>query len=162
MKFNTVDELQHFSFDDSAINELKTEDGKISFTFQGATVKADNSQNARFQDMFCGEIRLELEDADIVRIVKEGYKYYDANGDLQEQVPNQDVPAPAQKSVLERCAKGVVFTAVEDSVEDGFASEFGIDVPREDDEEEVDTYWLCIRFAHARAMWDRYCNPAEE
>jgi hypothetical protein len=162
MKFQTRDEINNFSFDDAKILSLRMQDDTISFTFNGALVKAGNSQNARFQDMYCGEITLLLEGAKIVRLMKEGMKYYDADGKLQKEIPNEDVPAPAQQGVLERLKSGTVFTAVEDEVKDGYAYEFGIDVPQLQDDEEVDTFWLCIVFGHSLATWERYCSPAEE
>ncbi|MCH5252791.1 MAG: hypothetical protein J1F22_07435 [Lachnospiraceae bacterium] len=161
MKFKAVDEIHQFSFEDSEIQELKIEGEKVEFTFNGATVKAGNSQNGRYQNMYCGTIILQLENATIARIVKEGMKYYDANGALLSEVPDEDVPAPAKGNVLERCKKGTVFTAVEDKVAEGYAYEFGIDVPGEEDEEEVDTFWLCIVFEHSVAMWDKYVSPTE-
>lgn len=162
MKFKSVDEMNQFSFEDSEIKELKIEEGRIRFTFNGAMVRAKNSQNGRYQDMYCGEIILQLENAEIARVVKEGMKYYDANGELLREVPDEDVPVPVQQSVFRRCANGKIFTTVEDEVKEGYAYEFGIDVPREGEEEEVDTYWLCILFQRSIAMWDRYCSPAEE
>ena len=41
------------------------------------------------------------------------------------------------------------------------SAEFGIDVPQEEDEEEVDTYWFCVVFEKSEASWDRYCSPTE-
>lgn len=162
MKFQCKDEIHHLGFDDSVILGLKCEDQLLEFTFQGATVKAGNSQNERYQDMFCGEIILQLKNARIARLVKEGMKYYDADGRLQREVPDEDVPAPAQQTVLKRLAKGKIFTLVEDKVPQGYAYEFGIDVPREEDEEEIDTFWLCVTFDESVACWDRYCGPVGE
>ena len=162
MKFRCVNEMEQLSFDDSEVLGMKLEDGRMTFTFNGATIKARNSQNGRFQDMYCGEIILQLKNAEIARLVKEGLKYYDADGNLQKEIPNEDVPAPAQAAVLKRIAKGKVFTVVSAPVESGYAYEFGIDVPQEEDEEEVDTFWLCVTWSETKAMWERYCSPAEE
>ena len=112
--------------------------------------------------MYCGEIALQLKNAEVARLVKEGMKYYDADGNLQSEIPDEDVPAPAQAAVLKRLAKGTVFTVVHDDVKEGYAAEFGIDVPKEDDAEEIDTFWLCVTYEKSVAGWDRYCNPAEE
>ncbi len=162
MKFQCVNELEQFSFDDFGIVSLHIGEDVIEFTLQGALVKAGNSRNARYQDMYCGEIILQLENAKIARFVKEGMKYYDANGNLQKEIPDEDVPVPAQAPLLKRMTDGTVFTVVHDEVEDGYASEFGIDIPSEEDEEEVDTFWLCITYEKSVAGWERYCNPAEE
>lgn len=161
MKFQVKDEMDTFSFEDAVIEKLEVKENEIIFGFNGALVKENNSQNARFQDMYCGAMELTLEGAKIARFVKEGMKYYDADGNLLNEIPNEDVPAPAQPAILERLAKGTVFTTVKDEVETGYAYEFGIDVPCTDDEEEVDTFWLCITFSHAIAGWERYCSPVE-
>lgn len=162
MKFKSVDEMEQFSFEDSEIKELTVGNHQICFTFSGAMVKADNSQNKRYQDMYCGEIVLQLENTEILRVVKEGMKYYDADGRLLRDVPDEDVPESNWQEVFRKCAKGKVFTTVADEIKEGYAYEFGIDVPRREDDEEVDTYWLCLQFERGIAMWDRYCSPAEE
>ncbi len=158
MKFKTAGELQNFSFDDAVIRELTVDEGQITFLFEGAIVKAGNSQNTRMQDMYCGEICLQLQNAHILKIIKEGYKYYDANDQLQEEVPNEEVPAPAQASVLERCGSGTLFTIVREQDDDAVYG-FGIDVPQKEDEDEIDTYWLCLKFQQDQEQWDRFQTP---
>ena len=92
MKFRCVDEFEQLSFDDSPIVSFQMSEDEVTFTFGGATVKARNSQNGRFQDMYCGEITLTLLQAQMKRLVKEGMKYYDADGNLQREIPDEDVP----------------------------------------------------------------------
>lgn len=162
MKFECINEMEQLCFDDSEITALKIDDNQIEFTFNGATIKANNSQNGRYQDMFCGEVILQLQNAEIARIVKEGMKRYDADGKLLNEVLDVDIPIPAQGDILRRLEKGKVFTVVIDSVESGYAYEFGIDIPQEEDEEEVDTIWLCVLCKQTKAMWERYCSPAED
>lgn len=161
MKFKCINEMEHLSFDDSQISEFKIDNEKIQFTFNGATIKAKNSQNGRYEDMYCGELILQLQNAEIDRMVKEGLKYYDADGKLVKEIPDEDVPIPAQAAALLRIGSGKVFTVVPAEVEKGYGYEFGIDVPQEQDEEEVDTFWLCIICDGTLAMWDRYCSPAD-
>ena len=92
MKFRCVDEFEQLSFDDSPIVSFQMSTDEVTFTFGGATIKAGNSQNGRFQDMYCGEITLTLLQAQMKRLVKEGMKYYDADGNLQREIPDEDVP----------------------------------------------------------------------
>ena len=159
MKFRCVDEFEQLSFDDSPIVSFQMSEDEVTFTFGGATVKAGNSQNGRFQDMYCGEITLTLLQAQMKRLVKEGMKYYDADGNLQREIPDEDVPEPAVESVASRFEKGTVFTVVSGEIDGRKSAEFGIDVPQEEDEEEVDTY--CVVFEKSEASWERYCSPAE-
>lgn len=162
MKFSCKNEMENLSFDDSPIKELKIEEKKIEFVFDSAVIKADNSQNGRFQDMFCGEIVLQLQNAQIMRVMKEGMRYYDANGVLKNSIPDEDIPAPGQQAILKRLAKGTVFTVVSAEMKKGYGYEFGIDVCREEDEEESDTFWLCVTCDKTVTMWERYCSPVEE
>ena len=138
MKFRCVDEFEQLSFDDSPIVSFQMSTDEVTFTFGGATIKAGNSQNGRFQDMYCGEITLTLLQAQMKRLVKEGMKYYDADGNLQREI-----------------------TVVLGEIDGRKSAEFGIDVPQEEDEEEVDTYWFCVVFEKSEASWDRYCSPTE-
>lgn len=162
MKFQCINEMEQICFDDSRILSFSFREGRMEFTLNGAVIKAGNSQNARYQEMGCGEILLRLENVTIGRLMKEGLKYYDANGTLLREIPDEDVPAPAQGAVLNRLAQGTVFTVVQDTAEKGFACEFGIDVPRQEDEEEIDTYWLCVLFEKSIASWERYQGPLNE
>lgn len=161
MKFKCINEMEQICFDDSEIIEFKMQGRQMEFTFNGALIKAGNSQNARLQNMYCNTIILQLENAEIVRIMKEGMKYYDADGNLQKEIPDEDVPALAQSAVLKRIAKGKMFTVVTAKTDSGFAYEFGIDVPQEEDAEEVDTFWLCVICEKTVAAWERYSSPAE-
>ena len=52
MKFRCVDEFEQLSFDDSPIVSFQMSEDEVTFTFGGATIKAGNSQNGRFQDMY--------------------------------------------------------------------------------------------------------------
>ena len=54
MKFRCVDEFEQLSFDDSPIVSFQMSEDEVTFTFGGATIKAGNSQNGRFQDMYWG------------------------------------------------------------------------------------------------------------
>ncbi len=162
MKFQCENEMDQISFEDSQICELAVNGDTVEFAFDGARILAGNSQNGRFEDMYCGAICLQLQGAKIERIVKEGFKLYDADGVLQQEVADRDVPVMEQSGVLERCSKGKVFTVVSSPAENKYGYEFGIDVPGLEDEEETDTFWLCITCQTTVAQWERYCSPAEE
>lgn len=161
MKFQCTNEHKQIEWDDAKIVSCKYQNNILEFVLQSAIIKAHNSQNARFQDMVCNEIILQLKNAEIVRVVREGMKYYDANGTLQREIPDEDIPAPGQSAILKRVAGGTIFTTVEDEVAQGYALELGIDIPKEEEEDEIDTFWLCVTFDESYACWERYCSPAE-
>ena len=49
MKFKCINEMEQICFDDSEISEFRLQERQMEFTFNGATIKAGNSQNARDQ-----------------------------------------------------------------------------------------------------------------
>ncbi|MCR5690950.1 MAG: hypothetical protein K6G62_01915 [Eubacterium sp.] len=161
MKFNSKDELKEISFEESEILDFYMDNEKVEFRFNGATIRPGNSQNARFQDVYCGEIQLDLEGAKLARLVKEGMKYFDPDGKLLEEIPDQDIEGSDREEVFSRLKGGKVFTTVEAPVKEGYGIEWGIDLPRTEEPEEIDTYWLCFTYQSSRASWDRYCGPAE-
>lgn len=162
MKFNSKNEMEEISFEGSRITELKMSEDTVKFSFDGAVIKAGNSQNARLEDMYCGPIKLHLQGASVNRIVKEGMKYYDADGKLIREIPDEEIMAPAQAGVWKRCAKGEIFTVVTVPTEEGYGYEFGIDVPQLEDEEETDTFWLCFTCKKTIAKWEKYRTTVKE
>ncbi|MFR5617693.1 MAG: hypothetical protein ACLTJ5_02060 [Clostridium sp.] len=85
---------------------------------------------ADFRICVAGEVAA-LTRAQMKRLVKEGVKYYDADGNLQREIPDEDVPEPAVESVVSRFEKkGTVFTVVLGEVDGRKSAEFGIDVPQ--------------------------------
>ena len=89
MKFNAVNELEHFSFRDAQIQKAEWTGDALRFELEAVIVKADNSQNGNYTDSYAGTTQMELKNAEVQKAVREGYKYYDANDVLREEKPDE-------------------------------------------------------------------------
>lgn len=164
MKFKSVNEMDKLSFHDAAVVEWKVEQELITLIVESVIVKPMNSQNGRYEDMYSGECTLRLQNAKISKVVKEGYKYYDANDVLINEIPDSEIPVLEYKKLFQQMKDAVIFAAVptDENKEGQYQYQFGFDLQKEDDDEEVDTYWVTVTFDKAVAEWDRYCNPVTD
>lgn len=54
-------------------------------------VRADNSQNTNYTESYAGTTKIRITDGKLIRCVRDGYKYYDANDVLQSEVPDYEL-----------------------------------------------------------------------
>lgn len=159
MGFQSVNELEQFSFQDAQIKDFKVSKGLISFELEAVIVKARNSQNANFTDSYAGTLSMRLLGGNIQKAVKEGYKYYDANDVLVEEIPDQPLSEEEIEALVKESKDYYLFDVVK--VEDGqnttghFLYLFGLDA------DEETSYWFQIEFDKSILEWERYMNRVQ-
>lgn len=82
--YRTVDEFTHFNFKDAEIFEIRREKGHLVWELGYVTILGDNSCNRDIRDMGTHALTLTLHTASDIVVIKEGYKVYDADGNLKE------------------------------------------------------------------------------
>lgn len=96
MKYETINELEHFQFAGAHISEFsQTPGGSFCAILDDVIILPENSCNRDIRMMRANQLTLQLTHANITAIVEEGYKIYDADGNLKEQFDDQPV-APAR------------------------------------------------------------------
>lgn len=159
MGFQSVNELEQFSFQDAQIKDFKVSKGLISFELEAVIVKARNSQNANFTDSYAGTLSMRLLGGNIQKAVKEGYKYYDANDVLVEEIPDQPLSEEEIEALVKESKDYYLFDVVK--VEDAqnttghFLYLFGLDA------DEETSYWFQIEFDKSILEWERYMNRVQ-
>ena len=171
MKFQSINELEHFDFKDTVLKDFSVSEDTITLQLEAVIVKPENTQNGNYTYSYAADTTMVLSGARISCAVKEGYKYYDANDVLREEVPD----TPLDDEELAALLKGFSadgrgneeeqspvymwnMTAVEKDQNDTghFLYLMGIDV------DEDTTYWLQIEFDRSMLGWDRYMNRVEQ
>lgn len=159
MNYKSVDELENFCFQDAQIQSIAYQEGALCFVLDAVIVKAKNSQNTNFTDSYAGTLTMRLMGGNIQKAVKEGYKYYDANDMLVEEVPDAPLSVLEIDALLKRSEGFYLFDAVpveeEQNTTGHFLYLFGID------ENEDISYWLQIEFEKSILEWDRYMNRVQ-
>lgn len=160
MSFKAVDELENFCFQDAQIIKMEQTKEGINFTLEAVIVRAKNSQNSNFTDSYAGTLQMRLLGGNIQKGVKEGYKYYDANDVLVEEVPDTPLSKDEIEALMKDSENYYLFDVVpveEDQNTTGhFLYLFGIDA------DEETSYWFQIEFEKSVLEWDRYMNRVQQ
>ena len=89
MKYHTINELRNFNFKEAYIAQICAVSGMFEIVFDNVTILPENSCNRDIREMRANEFVLKISDPVIEAFVEEGYKVYDANGNLKKK--NEDV-----------------------------------------------------------------------
>ena len=91
MGYRTVDEWENFEFQDADIGQIHMQNGHLYLELGYVTILPDNSCNRDIRKMGTNELTLQLQQVEIDRIVEEGYKIYDADGNFTKSVEDQEL-----------------------------------------------------------------------
>lgn len=86
--FQSINELDKFSYKDCVIKSVTVREDTIILQVEALIVEPDNSQNTNYTRSYAGDTTITYTQGRIGKVVKEGYRYYDANDILQEEVPD--------------------------------------------------------------------------
>ena len=89
MKYRTTNELHHFLFAEAHIAEARTTPDSFSMILDNVTILPENSKNRDIRQMRANQLHFTICDASICSFVEEGYRIYDANGNLKEQIADR-------------------------------------------------------------------------
>lgn len=159
MVFESLNELEKFSFEDCQIKEVKFVGKDLIFTVEALIVLASNSQNSNYTDSYADETTIVLRNASVENMLEEGYRVYDADDKLLSETPDKEIDTEKALSMLPSFKEAFLFYAVK--ADEGIY-EFEIDTGELDASGQTDpylpTYLLKIKFSEVSVSWDRYLN----
>lgn len=100
MKYHTENELQNFRFEGSYISEICAVSGIFEITLDNVTILPQNSCNRDIREMRANGLKLKIREPLIEALIEEGYKVYDANGNLREKKEDILIAAEDQAAKL--------------------------------------------------------------
>ncbi|MBQ1922627.1 MAG: hypothetical protein IIU47_04945 [Lachnospiraceae bacterium] len=161
MKFQSVNELKYFDFQDCRVLSAALKDSLLTFETEALIVKRGNSQNRQPFDSYAGNALISFEGVRILKAVKEGYKRYTADDVLAEEVPDRELSADEVRDLGSLLKDAYLYEVEKDHFEEGetvYALEF--ESPGEDlyDVLDTDNYGLLITFDCVTISWDQYMN----
>lgn len=153
MRFQTVNDLNLFRFDESTIKELRFHNDKLEMVLEALIAKGNNPCNEECVDRFVDIASLRFVDAKVVSMVKEGFKYYDADGNLKDQVEDAVISPLEYESIFKSCKDVILYDLILSKMAPGeFEYQIGIDLNDED------TYWITVACKETVTEWDRFMN----
>lgn len=156
MSYISKNEPDKFRYDDCVIEEVNMRDGSLCLSVEALIVKADNSQNSNYTESYAGTAQMAFDDATIIKAVKEGYKRYDANDKLLEEVEDESIPVDELDlndfvhqylCTLRKITEGQYLLEIEFADEDPSAI--------------TDVYELTLTAGDFNVTWDKYLNKVQ-
>lgn len=165
MSFKSVDEIYNFDFQDSTISNFKMNNDYVSFEVDALIVEPENSQNENFTKSYADTVRVKLVDGKLLSGIKDGYRRYDANNKLVEEVDDESLDNEESKLILKSMNGAYIFAmdACKNSTEDLFIYEISIEFPSENVYDTLVTKSYRFRFSFTKAVfeWDKYLNKVQ-
>lgn len=147
MKYKTTNELAHFRFWDSYIDEIRTMSNSFSMVLDNVKILPENSCNRDIREMRTNQLQLHIENAAIKAVIEEGYKIYDADGNLQRQEKDRTLAENDYANAYKELA-GCCIYAIE-KVEDTY----NISIDTEDH-----TFLIQVAGSCDIEEWDKFLN----
>ncbi len=165
MKYHSVNEPEHFSFRDAQVFLFEERENRILLEVEALIVKGSNSQNSRFYDSYADTAQINMVDGKILSAVKEGFRYYNADGVLQREVPDSPLSEAEIQKLLKNC-KGAFLFAMEEkgrTEEGSMLFSLGLEFGEDSDGALTmgESFWIEAACSAVEVDWEHYMNRVE-
>lgn len=109
MKFRTENELNTFDFKEAVLEELRFAPGSFYMLLDNVKILETNSRNRDVRTMRTNGLELRILEPQIQEVIEEGCKIYNADGVLQQEVPDRSVEAEQYGALCEELSGAAVF-----------------------------------------------------
>lgn len=148
MSYRTENEFTHFKFSDVHVSDIMMSFGTFKICLDNVIIKSENSCNRDIRDMRTNGLVLKLEDADIISFVKEGFKTYDADGNLKSTTPDEEIEEPDYIETFNNFLDGYAFLIEKENQNYTFVF----------DGTDERTYTMIISASKDVCEWERFMN----
>lgn len=148
MSYRTENEFTHFKFLDVHVSDIMMSFGTFKICLDNVIIKSENSCNRDIRDMRTNGLILKLEDADIISFVKEGFKTYDADGNLKNTTPDEEIEESDYIETFNNFLDGYAFLIEKENENYTFVF----------DGTDERTYTMIISASKDVCEWERFMN----
>ena len=100
MSFVSKNEIEKFAFYDCVIVKRDVKEDRVSYTVEALIVKPDNSQNSNYTKSYAV---IDFIGGEELSGVKDGYRKYDANDNIIEEVSDTVLDDMTLESIVKNC-----------------------------------------------------------
>lgn len=138
MKFHTTDELDTFLFEGAVLDTVEAANGRVKIILDNVTILPENSCNRDIRKMRANAFCLTFTEGNILRLVEEGYKVFDADGNLRQTVEDRTLSDEELQEGLRELAELTVYEISKEEnlyiiVVDGEDHSFRLEIQAEHD-----------------------------
>lgn len=164
MSFVSKNEIENFSFEDCQVQDLNMSTDDFVMTLDALIVKERNTQNSNFTQSYADTTKLILRSARITSVTLAGYKVYDANDNLLEEIKDQEIPESDWQEICKKLPGTYLYRCIENPKVDGnycYDFEFEQFSDSQSIDLREDTFIIKICFEESVFSWDRYLNKVQ-
>lgn len=164
MGFQSVDEINHFSFEDCKIHSFQMGAEGIFLEVEALIVRPENSQNTNYTESYADVAQIRFQAGKIVSGLQEGYKYYDANDVLVNEIPDRSLDEREIKAFPKKCDGAYLFAVEPGETTEGLQHyALGFELEKEDvyGSEIADSFQFDVTCEKVIVNWDRYLNRVQ-
>lgn len=148
MKYTTKNEFNNFTFSEVHVNDVMYSNGVFKVGLDDVGILPECSCNRDIRKMRANSFVLTIEDAQLISFVEEGYKIYDADGNLRETEADVNVDEQDYKETFENFIDAYSYLIEKNGDEYTFI----IDGTNER------TYSISVQGSGDTEEWDRFLN----
>lgn len=119
---------------------------------EGAVVKDNNSQNEYYTDKYADQMEIRFKNPVVEAVLLEGHKYYDANDNLVEEVPDQKLAEDEYEKIFGKFKENYIFYGGKPEA-DKKCYQMIVDV-------DEDSYIVSFYYDKVIAGWNHFLNKA--
>lgn len=150
MGFFTENEVETFDFGEAHIGEIRFGLGPFYMLLDNVKILETNSCNRDVRTMRTNGLTLRITDPQIVAVIEEGCKIYNADGVLQREVPDRTVETEEYVKLCEQLEEAVIYELKKEG------STYCISIDGEEH-----GYTLKVTGSGDSEEWERFMNLAE-
>ena len=124
----------------------------LEFYVEGSVVKDNNSQNEYYTDKYADQMEIRFKNPVIEAVLLEGHKYYDANDNLVEEVPDQKLAEDEYEKIFGKFKENYIFYGGKPEA-DKKCYQMIVDV-------DEDSYIVSFYYDKVIAGWNHFLNKA--
>lgn len=148
MSFQTINELKHFDFTEAHVGNVQVTDGIFHLVLDNVKILPENSCNRDIRVMRCNELLLKIGNPRVQKIVEEGYRQYDANGNLMQEVADTLLEPDNYSKVWEVLLDGELYSLEQTGKQYTFLA----------DGTNERTYMIVVEGTDDSEDWERFLN----
>lgn len=151
MKYTTENEFENFDFHETYIKDIEPGNGYFHIWLDNVKILPENSCNRDIRTMRTNGLMLTIQNADIVSMVHEGVKIYDADGNPKGERPDELIASEKYMEVWPLFLEGCVYSLEKENNETAL---YTLIV----DTGEGETYEIKITGSGEKESWDKFLN----
>lgn len=151
MSYRTINELDNFKFIETHVNDIEYAGGRFSIILDNVVICSQNSCNRDIRDMRTNDLRLNIDAANIISFVEEGYKVYDPDGKLIQDDEDVEIDVGKYIEYFKLMRDSWLYEIVKTEKENIIEYQFIIDANEH-------TYAITVCGERDVEEWERFMN----